>query len=225
MADVPHDLEVVADEEVAHAEVALQVHEQVEDLALHGQVERGDGLVADDELGLQRQGPGDADALELAARERGRPSIPEAGVDAHAGQQVIRPASPLAAVVAAVDDPGLGHEVAGKEARVQGRARVLVDELDVLAHLAQGLAPQRQQVDAAEQCAAGVRLHEAQQDACRRGLARAGAAHEAVRLAGLDGQVDILDGRDDTPLAASPGGERLAQTTRVKEEADHRAPA
>ena len=36
---------------------------------LDGHVERRDGLVADDELRLERQGAGDADALALAAAE------------------------------------------------------------------------------------------------------------------------------------------------------------
>jgi hypothetical protein len=34
VAHVPHDGEVVADEEVGDAEVALEIHEQVQDLAL-----------------------------------------------------------------------------------------------------------------------------------------------------------------------------------------------
>jgi hypothetical protein len=40
VADVPDHGQVVADEEIAHAEVALEVHEQVQDLALHREVER-----------------------------------------------------------------------------------------------------------------------------------------------------------------------------------------
>ncbi len=47
----------------------LQLLEQVEHLGLHRDVERRDRFVADDELGLDRQGPGDADPLPLAAGE------------------------------------------------------------------------------------------------------------------------------------------------------------
>lgn len=225
MADVPDHGQVVADEEVAHAEVALEVHEQVQDLALHREVERGDGLVADDEVGFQGQGPRDADALELAARERGRAPVAQGGVDADAGEQVVGSAAPLRMVEAAVDDPRLGHQVSGPETRIEGGGGVLVDELDVLAHLAQGFAAEGQEVDAAEHGAAGIGLDEAQQDPRRRGLARPGAAHEAVRSPRLDGQVDILDGRDFTPAAASPGRERLAQSARVEKEAGHGVPA
>ncbi len=64
----PHDGEVVGDEQVGEPEVPLEVLEEVEDLRLDGDVERGDGLVADDQLGVEREGAGDADALALAAR-------------------------------------------------------------------------------------------------------------------------------------------------------------
>ena len=49
--------------------VALQVVEQVEDLGLHRHVEGRDRLVADEEVGLEHEGPGDADPLALAAGE------------------------------------------------------------------------------------------------------------------------------------------------------------
>ena len=72
MGDLADDGEVVGDEQVGDAEVALQLDEQLEDLGLHGDVERRDRLVADDELGLDRQRAGDGDALALAAGQLGR---------------------------------------------------------------------------------------------------------------------------------------------------------
>ena len=48
--DVPHDREVVRDEEIGELELRLQVFEQVDDLGLNRDVERRDRLVADDEL-------------------------------------------------------------------------------------------------------------------------------------------------------------------------------
>ena len=47
----------------------LKVLEQVDDLRLDGDVERGHRLVADDQLGAHRERARDADALPLAARE------------------------------------------------------------------------------------------------------------------------------------------------------------
>ena len=57
------------DEEVREAEVALQVLEQVQDLRLDRDVERRDRLVADDEVGVDRERAGDPDALALATGE------------------------------------------------------------------------------------------------------------------------------------------------------------
>ena len=76
----------------------LQVLQQVEDLRLHRDVERGDDLVAHQQLGLEHQGPGDADALALAARElAGPPRAVDVGVDpdlVEHGAATSRPAPP-----------------------------------------------------------------------------------------------------------------------------------
>ena len=86
MAD---DVEVVRDEDVGEAEVALQVLEQVEDLRLHGDVERGHRLVADDQLRVDRERAGDADPLALAARELVRKAVVVLGVEADDLEQLL----------------------------------------------------------------------------------------------------------------------------------------
>ena len=45
----------------------LELFKHIDDLGLDGHVQRGDGLVADNEVRVDRQGAGDADALALAA--------------------------------------------------------------------------------------------------------------------------------------------------------------
>ncbi len=66
MAD---DAQVVADEKASQIERLAQIHQQVEDLRLDRDVERSDGLVADDQPRLDRQRPRDADPRPLAAGE------------------------------------------------------------------------------------------------------------------------------------------------------------
>ncbi len=69
VGDVADDGEVVRDEEIGEVELLLQLDEQVQDLGLDRDVERGDRLVGDDELRLQDERAGEADALALAAAE------------------------------------------------------------------------------------------------------------------------------------------------------------
>ena len=63
-------------------EFALELLEQVDDLGLDGDVERGDRLVGDDQLRVQRQRAGHADALALAAGELVREAVVVLGVEA-----------------------------------------------------------------------------------------------------------------------------------------------
>src|SRR5690606_15472749 len=65
MGDEFNDAEVVRNREIGNAEIALQIAEEIEDLRLHRYVERRNGLVADDDIGVEGQSPGNADALAL----------------------------------------------------------------------------------------------------------------------------------------------------------------
>ena len=67
VGDVLHDREIMRDEQVAEPHLPLQIEKQVQDLALDGDIERGDRLVADDQTRLECDRPGDADPLPLAA--------------------------------------------------------------------------------------------------------------------------------------------------------------
>ena len=69
VADVLDDAHVVGDEDVRQSQLPLEGLEQVQDLGLDGDVEGRDRLVADDEVRLQHQSPGDPDPLPLAAAE------------------------------------------------------------------------------------------------------------------------------------------------------------
>ena len=69
VGDLADDAEVVADEEHAHAVPLLQPGEQLHDLALDRDVERGRRLVGDQQLRLAGQRHRDHHPLLLAARE------------------------------------------------------------------------------------------------------------------------------------------------------------
>ncbi len=65
----------MADEDVGEIEPLLKLGEKVEDLRADGLVERRNGLVENDKLGLEREGAGDVDALALPARKLMRIAI------------------------------------------------------------------------------------------------------------------------------------------------------
>ena len=87
VAHVAHERQVVRDVQVGEAVLGLQTGEQVEDLTARRHVERGHGLVGDDDLGPGRQGAGDGDALALAARQLHRPTFGHLGAQADVLEQ------------------------------------------------------------------------------------------------------------------------------------------
>ena len=217
VAEVVDDRQVVGDEQVGEAQLALQVAQQADDLRLHGDVERRDRLVADDELRLQAQRAGDADALPLAARELVRVAVQVVGAQAHRPQQRL---DALLAVRELVDQQVLAHHLAHRHARVQRRERILEDDLRPAPHLEHALARQRQQVDhravrAVADTSPGGPL-QAEERASQGALAAAALAHQAERLAPADGQVDAVHGLDlahhalqEAPLDGKPGAQVL----------------
>ena len=89
VGDVADDGEVVGDEDVGEVELLLQLDEQVEHLRLDRDVERGDGLVGDDELRLQHERAGEPDALPLAAAELVRIAVGRLGRHADALEHLV----------------------------------------------------------------------------------------------------------------------------------------
>ena len=89
VGDLPDHRQVVRDEDVGEVELALQVPQQVQDLRLDRDVERGDRLVADDQLRRERERARDADALPLAARELVRVAVEVLGAQADRLEQVL----------------------------------------------------------------------------------------------------------------------------------------
>ncbi len=82
--------------------LTLQVLEQVNDLRLDRDVERGDRLVRDDEVRLDGERARNADALTLAARELVRVAVCVVGVEADDAHQVL---DTLLARAAALREP------------------------------------------------------------------------------------------------------------------------
>ncbi len=109
VADVGEHRQVVADDHHADAEVAHESGEQVEDLRLDHDVERGRGFVGDDQRGSAGQGHRDHHPLALPAGEL-------VGVGTHPGRRE-------ADLLEQLTDPLLDRVVAHARARAPGSPR------------------------------------------------------------------------------------------------------
>ena len=69
VAEQPHHAQVMRHEQIAHAELALEPLQQLQDDDLHRHVKRGGRLVEDQQIGLDRDRARDADAGALTAGE------------------------------------------------------------------------------------------------------------------------------------------------------------
>src|SRR5436190_7165071 len=124
VADLGGDAQVVRDEEHREVEPGADVLEEREHLGLHRHVERRDGFVGDEELRLERERAGDADALALAAGELVRIARERCRIHAHEFHQLARTAQRLGARNAVVERP-FDDCVADSAARVERAVRIL----------------------------------------------------------------------------------------------------
>ena len=193
VAHVLHDAEVVGDEEVGEPEVALQFQQQVEHLGLHRDIEGGDGFVADDELGLEREGAGDADALTLATGKLEGVAAQRVGGQADPAQQFGGPFAAFGAAAEVLDDEGFLEDLADRVAAVEGFGGVLEDHLHFPAQGAQGARPGVGEVAAFELDAAAGRAQQAHHRAREGGLAAAALTDEAEGFALLEVETDAVD--------------------------------
>ena len=129
VGDVLDDGQVVGDEQIGQVALFLQLLQQVDDLRLDGHVQRGDRLVADDELGIQRQRAGDADALALAAGELVRIAGLVVGLQAAVVHDLVDIVVKLVLGDQVVLAHGLADDLADRQARGQAGERVLEDDL------------------------------------------------------------------------------------------------
>ena len=144
LASAPHDLQVVADEQVAQVVRLLQIAQQIDDLRLHGHVERRGGLVEHHEARAQDHRPSDGDALALTAGKLVRIAIHVFWFEPHFGQHFGDPATPLLlAHVRFVDAQTFLDDLQHGKARRQAAVRVLEDNLHVFAQRRQTFALER----------------------------------------------------------------------------------
>ena len=127
--------QVVRDQDERHAALGHQVADEVQNLLLHGHIQRRGGLVGNQQVGPAGQRHGDGDALALPARELVRIGIqaPRGIGNAHALQQGQGLAASRCTAHAAVQPQGLGHLVPNAVHGVQRRHGLLEHHADAVA--------------------------------------------------------------------------------------------
>ena len=206
--DVANHGEVVGDDDIAQGQGRLQRIHEVQDVALHRDVEPGGRLVGDDELGVQREGTRHGDAAGLPARQLVREAVDEAGREPDEGQQLLRLAA-TAVERDAVDHERLGQQRADLQPRTEGGHRILEHHGGVAA---QGpIVGPALQAPAVERDGAGVVRNEAENAAGQRRLAGAGFANEADRFAGGDIETDVAQDIEIARAVREGGGPGAGQ--------------
>ena len=210
VGDVPHDRQVVRDEDVGQAEVALQRLEQVDHLRADRDVERRDRLVEDDQLRVQRERPRDADALPLAARELVREAVRVLGREPDDAQQLVD--ASLALVAAGARRGCASGSLTMSRTVIRGLSDAYGSWKTICISRRTSricAALEARDVAAVEDDLPRRRLRQLDQRPRQRRLAAARLADEAERLAGLDRQVDAVDGVDLSDGALEdPGADR-----------------
>ena len=189
--NVPHDREVVSDEQVGDAALLLQMAQQVEHLGADGHVQSRDGLIGNDELRLHDQGAGNADALALAAGELTGKALGDVhGQSAH-GEELLHPGGKLLGRHHLVYPQHLGDGVIYRHTGVEGGVGVLEDHLHLGAEPAERIALHVGDVRAVEADGAAGGLIQPENGAGQGGLAAARLAHQTqvFPLEELEGHV------------------------------------
>ncbi|MNX98889.1 hypothetical protein D3C86_1313150 [compost metagenome] len=194
-----HQVQVMGDQHHRHAELGLEVAQQIQDLGADGHVERRGRLVGQQQLGPAGQRHGDHRALALAARQLVREAVePVGGVaDAGALEQCDGTVARGAAVQAFVQRQRLHDLVADGVKRVQGRHRLLENHGDLgpadAPHLAVGHAQQVLALEADGALVVSV-ANQPQHGQRGHGLARPGFTDQRVALAGTQVEADLAHG-------------------------------
>ena len=136
VGEISHDAQVVRDEDIGELEASLKVAQQLEDIGLRHDIQRGKRLVEHDDLRVQDQCPCNGDPLTLPARKLGGASSGEIGRQPDLLERFGRACLPARRRAYAVGHQRARDNLADRRARVERGIGILVDQLDVAPELA-----------------------------------------------------------------------------------------
>ncbi|GAV35428.1 hypothetical protein ROTAS13_03104 [Roseomonas sp. TAS13] len=190
VGDLHRLLLVVRDEDAGQAQPLVQFPQPAAQAFAHLRIQRREGLVQQQQRGLDRQRPGQGHALPLPAGNLVGIAALQLG-DLHQGEQAPH----------ALANPGLGRP-GGARADAQPEGDILEDahvpeQGIVLRHEADAAQPRRQRGDvpAVDPHLPGIREVQPGEDSQQRGLAGAGGAQQGHELAVADGEIHRIERR------------------------------
>src|SRR5882757_2386203 len=214
VGDVLDDLQVVADEEIGQVQPALQIEQEIEDLAAHRDIERGGRFVEDDDVRRDRDGAGDADALALAAAQLVRVALEMDDAEAHHLDQLAHPRRPRRARQVEMQAQRLVEHLANAHARIERGVGILEHHLDAPVDPRQETRRERQDRLAVDHHVAAARLDQPHDAARDRRFSRAALTHQGQRLAGGEVEAHPVD-RDQ--VASAVDRKILAQLAHLQD--------
>src|SRR5829696_4884550 len=202
--------EVVADEETGEPERAPQVAHEIEDGGVHRDVQGRDGLVRDQQARVDAERPGQADALTLATGQLVRIAEPQLRPESDRVEELDDPPFERGASSEPVEADRLPDDLATRHARIEGRVRVLEDDVHPTAVRPQAAARQMGDVGPVEPDRPRRRLVEPVHAVPHRRLATPGLPDKTQDLAWgdrevLDEPLDLEDRLLRSVAHRSPG--------------------
>src|SRR5918993_1064189 len=211
IAEIASQPDVVGNEEHRNARIILEVLEQVHDLCLNTDVEGGCRLVEDQDVGIECERGGNADALALSAAELVRIAAGEVGREPDPLQEIAYAAPGSGLVVSLFEQKGLRDLLADTEDGIEHAHGALEDhgnaapaDLPPKLVVRKGSQLPAIELDRAIEASDVLRQH-AHERQGQAALAAAGLADDADRLAAaLDGEGDAVDGPHDATSGVIP---------------------
>src|SRR5262249_8827158 len=133
VGDVLHHGEIVGNENVGEAKLALQIAQQVKHLGADRDIERRYWLVANDKLRLDRKGARAGDALALAAGKFMRITAWRPRVKPGPGEETARPPATPRRRQHVMQRQRFGENLADSHPRIERGIGILKNELGVAA--------------------------------------------------------------------------------------------
>lgn len=195
--DVVDHREVMGDEEHADAHIMRELGEEVEDLALDGDIERGDRLIRQEKCGAWSNGACNGDALALAAGELVRVFEHVLRAEANALHKLGNGVFLFFAGELGAGTEGLCQGAEDAHARIEGGVRVLEDHLEVRTAFPDFARGECGKVGAVEDDTAGgegLQLHDGSGE---RGFATAGLTDQTENAAFFQAEAHIVHRADD----------------------------